>query len=154
MRNILALLFLLLPSLASAAPPPAPAVEIVSAEFGTFDASNPKQMIFDPGTRVPHREGQRYGWIIEVKTRNRTLSVREEYVMPTPGKADQPADPLAESLGLKNERRSQVSQRQLVPDEGRIYGEWAIGPNEPAGRRQLQVIIEGQVAASFDFEVK
>ena len=74
--------------------------------------------------------------------------------MPTPGKADQPIDPLAESLGLKNERRSQVSQRQLVPDEGRIYGEWAIGPNEPAGRRQLQVIIEGQVAASFNFEVK
>jgi hypothetical protein len=38
--------------------------------------------------------------------------------------------------------------------DGRIYGEWAFGPGEPAGRRHLQVIIEGQLGASFEYEVK
>jgi len=52
------------------------------------------------------------------------------------------------------ERRSQVSQRQLVPVDGRIYGEWSIGPQEPPGRRQLDVVVDGVVAASFDFEVR
>ena len=43
---------------------------------------------------------------------------------------------------------------QLVPVDGRIYGEWSVGPQEPAGPRRLEVVVEGQVAASFAFEVK
>ena len=51
-------------------------------------------------------------------------------------------------------RRHQVSQRQLVPVDGVIIGEWAIGPGEPAGQRHLQVIVEDQVGGSFEFEVR
>ena len=57
-------------------------------------------------------------------------------------------------LVIPLDRRSQVIQRQMVPVDGQIYGEWAIGPQEPAGRRQLDVVIEGRVAASFEFEVR
>ena len=52
------------------------------------------------------------------------------------------------------ERRNQVSQRHLVPVDGQIFGEWEIGPGEPPGQRHLQVLIEGRVAASFEYEVK
>ena len=52
------------------------------------------------------------------------------------------------------ERRSQVSQRQLVPVDGRIYGEWSVGPREPAGPRRMEVIVEEELAAAFDFEVR
>jgi len=38
--------------------------------------------------------------------------------------------------------------------DGKIYGEWAIGPNEPGGHRRLQVLIENEVAARFEFDVK
>ena len=138
---------------ASPSPTEAP-VEIISAEFGLFDASNPEELIFEPGDVVPHKVGQRYGWIIEVKTARRTLSVREEYLLPGPPKAANATDPLSDSLNIPIERRNQVSQRQLVPVEGKIYGEWAVGQNEPAGHRRLQVVIEGQVAASFEYEVK
>jgi len=138
---------------ASPSPTEAP-VEIISAEFGLFDASNPEELIFEPGDVVPHKVGQRYGWIIEVQTARRTLSVREEYLLPGPPKAANATDPLSDSLNIPIERRNQVSQRQLVPVEGKIYGEWAVGQNEPAGHRRLQVVIEGQVAASFEYEVK
>lgn len=138
---------------ASSGPAEAP-VEIISAEFGLFDASNPEELIFEPGDVVPHKVGQRYGWIIEVKTTRRTLSVREEYLLPGPPRAGNVTDPLSESLNIPIERRNQVSQRQLVPVDGKIYGEWAVGQNEPAGHRRLQVVIEGQVAASFEYDVK
>lgn len=127
-------------------------VEIVSAEFGIFDDSNPREMIFEPTDLVPHKVGQRYGWIIEVRTGKRSLSVREEYVLPAP--AQKNPDALSESLNVPVQRRNQVSQRQLVPVDGKIYGEWAVGPNEPAGHRQLQVVIEGQPGAVFQFDVK
>ena len=127
-------------------------VEIVSAEFGIFDDSNPQELVFEPASVVPHKVGQRYGWIIEVRTGKRSLSVREEYVLPTPPQKD--PDALSESLNVPIQRRNQVSQRQLVPVDGKIYGEWAVGPNEPAGHRQLQVVIEGQAAAVFQFDVR
>lgn len=129
-------------------------VEIISAEFGLFDASNPQELLFQPTDRVPHKVGQRYGWIIEVRTAKRTLAVSEEYLLPTPPTVRKTEDSLDESLDIPVQRRNQVSQRQLVPVDNLIYGEWAIGPNEPAGHRHLQVLIEGQVGASFRYDVK
>jgi hypothetical protein len=87
--------------------------------------------------------------------------VREEYLLPTSATAAAPsseakaaADPAIGTLNIPLLRRNQVSQRQLVPVEGRIFGEWSIGPGEPAGQRHLQVIIEGQLGADFKYEVR
>lgn len=165
MRKLLLplLLSLSLAEIAQAAPPvPAPApLEIVSAEFGLFDASNPQELAFEPSNVVPRREGQHYGWVIELRTSKRTVTVSEEYLLPplkqasnTPPKADKAMDPMSESLDIPTYRRSQVSQRQLAPMEGRIYGEWAVGPKEPPGHRRLQVLVEGQVAATFEYDVQ
>jgi len=139
----------------SATPAPKePPVEIVSAEFGVFEAEAPGELVFEPSNVIPHKVGQRYGWIIEVRTAKRSVSVREEYLLPTPAKAREAAPSANETLDIPSQRRHQVSQRQLVPVEGKIYGEWSIGPNEPAGHRQLQVVVEGDVAASFGYDVK
>ena len=155
-RTALLLVSALVAGVSSAAPavPAEVSVDIVSAEFGTFDASNPREMVFEPALVVPHRQGQRYGWIIEVRTSKRSLSVREEYLIPNPSKVQKATDSAVGVVDIPLERRNQVSQRQLVPVDGKIYGEWAVGPSEPAGHRHLQVVIEGQVAASFEYDVK
>lgn len=132
----------------------ASAVEVVSAEFGVFDASDPQRVVFEPTRVIPHREGQRYGWMIELRGVKRSVSVREEYLLPSKAIEQRTDTPGGTKMVIPLERRNQVSQRQLVPVDGRIYGEWSIGPQEPPGRRQLDVVVEGQVAASFEFEVK
>jgi hypothetical protein len=156
---LLALLSVSALSLALPARAAEPTLEIVSAEFGLFDASTPNEIAFEPSQVVPHQEGQRYGWVIELRTNRRSVAVREEYLLPSAIKpteagtaTDSPNTPSRIDIPLP--RRNQVSQRQLVPVGGRIYGEWAIGPGEPVGKRHLQVIVEGQVAADFDYEVK
>lgn len=160
MRKLLPLLLSLsLAGMAQAAPPVPPPVpvEIVSAEFGLFDASNPQELAFEPSNVVPRQEGQHYGWVIELRTSKRTVTVSEEYLLPTPQTkplANKATDPVSESLDIPTYRRSQVSQRQLAPMDGRIYGEWAVGPKEPPGHRRLQVLVEGQVAATFEYDVK
>lgn len=132
---------------------PAP-VEIVGAEFGIFDASDSRETAFAPTRVVPHREGQRYGWVIEVRTSLRSLSVREEYLLANPVKAPKSDDPIVADLEMSMPRHNQISQRQLVPVDGKIYGEWEVGTGEPAGHRHLQVTIENRVAAGFEFDVK
>lgn len=142
---------------AGAAPPKAKDadIQILGAEFGLFDASNPKELVFEPTQVVPLKEGQRYGWIIELRTKKRSVSVREEYLLPTAAtEAVSSIDLSRSTLDIPLPKRSQVSQRQLVPMGGQIYGEWSVGPGEPPGKRLLQVIVEGQLAGSFEYEVK
>lgn len=135
------------------APPPVP-IEIISAEFGIFHDSKANELVFEPTNIVPLKNGQRYGWIIEVRTARRTLAVREEYLLPKQKPVKEATDPVSKNLLAPTPRLSQVSQRQLVPIDGQIFGEWAVGPDEPAGHRHLQVVVEGQVAGSFEFDVK
>ncbi len=130
------------------------AVEVVAAEFGVFDASDPQRVVFEPTRVIPYREGQRYGWMIELRGVKRSVSVREEYLLPSQAIEQRIDTPDGAKLVIPMERRNQVSQRQLVPVDGRIYGEWSIGPQEPPGRRQLDVVVEGRVVASFEFEVR
>jgi hypothetical protein len=134
----------------------AQAAEILDADFGLFDASNPRELVFESTRTVPLREGQRYGWIVQLRTKQRSVAVREEYVLPNAGTEAGPRGDLKResTLSIPLPRRSQVSQRQLTPIDGRIFGEWAVGPGDPPGRRHLQVIVEGEVAASFEYEVK
>lgn len=159
-RPALLLSFALQANLALAAAPPLPEkIEILAAEFGLFEDSRPGELDLVPTTVVPRKQGQRYGWVIELRTRSKSVAVREEYLLPTPAAAagkstPPPSDPLSESLQVDAQRRHQVSQRQLIPVDGRIYGEWSIGPKEPPGPRHLQVVVEGQVAARFKYEVK
>ena len=130
------------------------AFEVVAAEFGVFDASDPQRVVFSPTQVVPRKEGQRYGWMIELRGVKRSLSVREEYLLPSTAIEHRTDSAEGTKLVIPLDRRNQVSQRQLVPVDGRIYGEWSIGPQEPPGRRQLDVVVDGVVAASFEFELR
>ena len=154
MKKLLLLLVFLSPASYAASPTDGPArVDVVRAEFGLFETTaTPGEVAFMPSTVVPSRVGQRYGWIIELAHAPRTLSVREEYVLPVKGEAA--SDELSESLNIPMARRNLVSQRQLAPVDGRIVGEWSVGAREPAGPRRLEVLIEGRVAAGFEFDVE
>lgn len=63
---------------------------IVSAGFGA-DNAKADEIGFLP-TRVPHRVGQRYGWVIDLGARPRGVSVREEYIVPNPAEVKQTSD--------------------------------------------------------------
>jgi len=147
---------------AFAAPPPDAPVEIISTQFGIFDASTPGELSFEATNLIPRVTGQRYGWIIELKTTKRNVSVREEYVFALPTKAGskteasttEPKDEFLEGFKQAPQRRNQVSQRQLAPIDGQIYGEWSVGESEPAGHRRLQVFVEGKLAATFEYDMK
>ncbi|GBG00883.1 hypothetical protein AZSI13_02100 [Azospira sp. I13] len=146
-------LALMAPPAWSAPVDPATEVEVVAAEFGLFEERK-GDLVFTPAEVVPHVLGQRYGWVIEVKTKKRSLNVTEEYVVPHPNQGSPTELEVARNLGLSNDKRIPVSQRILRPQDDHIYAEWSVGPNEPVGHRRLQVLIDDRVAARFEFDVK
>lgn len=140
----LAVLLLGLPVWASAQ------VQVKGAAFGLFEVSKSGELGFEAADVVPRRLNQRYGWVIELETRKRRVSVREEYLLPSNSQAASSAA----GITIPFERRSQVSQRELAPIDGKVYGEWSVGPHEPAGPRHLQVFVEGELAGDFKFDVR
>jgi hypothetical protein len=150
-HSVRALLISLCCWLASASCLAAEDVEVVAAAFGLFEPGKGGVLNFEPNVVVPHRVEQRYGWVIELKTKRKRVSVREEYVLQLQPQQNAAA---AAAGAVAMERRNQVSQRALALVDGRIYGEWAIGPHEPAGRRHLQVFVEGELAGDFEYEVR
>lgn len=155
LSRALFLMLLLAVSPLQAAPPveKVEKVEVVAAEFGLFEERK-GELVFTPAEVVPHVLGQRYGWIMEVRTKRHAVAVTEEYVVPRPNTGSAEEKEVARNLGLSNDKRIQVSQRLLVPREDHIYAEWSVGPSEPTGHRRLQVLVEGEVAARFEFDVK
>ena len=147
---LLSLLLWLAAGVAGAAEPAR--IGIVKADFGIFEADKTGELAFMPTDVVPLREGQRYGWVIELRGARRTVAVREEYLLPSKISPDDEA--VKSGMLILLPRRTQVSQRQLVPVAGRIYGEWSVGPGEPGGHRHLQVIVEDQLAGDFEFDLK
>lgn len=133
---------------AAQAAPEVPPVQIGAAYFGLFDASTPGELNFESNSVVPLRVGQRYGWVIEVKTAKRRVSVREEYLL-----APKSSEAAAPNTIMMDTRR-QVSQRELALVDGKIYGEWSVGPGEPPGKRHLQVFVDNELAGDFRYEVK
>ncbi|WP_153109124.1 hypothetical protein [Propionivibrio limicola] len=125
-------------------------VRILDAEFGVFKAGPDGEVIFESARVVPRRAGQRYGWAIEVHTKKRRLNVREEYVQAEPPSVPETAAALDFVMPPK---RRPISQRQLVPVDGWIYGEWTMSADEAAGPRRLHVLVETLPPVEFVFEV-
>lgn len=146
-RLCAALLLVLVAALAQAQ-----SVTVTGAEFGIFESGKLGELVFEPTLVVPHVAGQRYGWVIELGTARRSVAVREEYLIAPAASFKEEAG--GQRLTIPHERRNQVSQRQLVPVAGRIYGEWAIGPQEPPGKRRLQVLVEDHPPVVFEYEVR
>lgn len=142
-------------------------VSIVSAEFGIFAGDTGDELVFSPSAVVPLKTGQRYGWVIEVRGQQRSVAVREEALLPaastpTTGPTTAPATTAASTppaasdgntITLPFDRYRLLSQRQLVPIAGRIFGEWTVKAEDEAGAHRLRVTVEEHAPVEFDYEL-
>ncbi len=88
----------------------------------------------------------------EAKTRAANIAAWPDAARSLFGQKTEPASMQARAIG--SYARGCLAGAEALPVDGRIVGEWSIGPQEPPGRRQLDVVVEGRVAASFEFEVR
>ncbi len=110
-------------------------IEIVSAEFGLFNAMETGRPPFIPTPFVPLQEGQAYGWVIVVKTADKTVRWREEFTPSGSGNAA-------------------VTEREVTLYNGAVYNSRAIGKSDPAGTYRMRVSVNGQLVRTFEFRVE
>jgi hypothetical protein len=130
-------------------PAPPAAFKVVKAEFGLLTPAGG----FQPSTRVPLKEGQGFGWVMQLDTKRATIRWREELKLPAAPQVWQ-ADEKAGKHSLSIDRRTSILEREARIEDGAIYNFWQIAAGDPKGRYTIRVMIEGVLVSTFEFDVE
>lgn len=117
--------------------PRAAPFEIVSAEFGLFNALETGRPPFIATPLVPLVVDQSYGWVIVLKTSAKTVRWREEFIRAT-----------------SDEARATITEREVTLHNGVIFNSWSVAAGDPTGTYRMRVTIEGQLVRTFEFRVE
>jgi hypothetical protein len=132
--------------------PPPTQFRVLKAQFGVLDPWGSANPGFRPSTKVPLKEGQVFGWMIELESKSQTVRWREEIRLPAAPAAWRSDDKEARHT-LSADRRTSVLEREQRLEDGMIYSFWQLEPGDPKGRYSIRVMVEGLLVSSFDFEV-
>jgi len=122
--------------------------KVLRAEFGVIVPGG-----FQPTTKVPFKEGQSFGWVIQLDTKRDVVKWREELRLPAAPQTWH-ADEQSGTHTLSADRRTSVLEREAKVENGLIYNFWQLSPGDPKGRYTLRVMLEGMLVSSFEFEVE
>ena len=122
--------------------------KVLKAEFGVIVPGG-----FQPTTKVPFKEGQSFGWVIELDTKRDTVKWREELRLPSAPQSWQ-ADEQSGKHTVSSDRRTSILEREVKVENGVIFNFWSIAPGDPKGRYTLRVMLEGMLVSSFEFDVE
>lgn len=122
--------------------------KVLKAEFGLVGPGG-----FQPSTKVPFKEGQSFGWVIQLDTRRDTVKWREELRLPAAPQSWQ-ADASSGKHTVSADRKTSILEREAKVENGLIYNFWQIAPGDPRGRYTMRVMLEGMLVSSFEFDVE
>lgn len=128
-------------------PPPAP-FRVLKAEFGIVVPGG-----FRASTKVPLKDGQGFGWVIQLETPRDTIRWREELRLPAAPQTWQ-ADEANGKHTMSADRRTSTLERTARVENGMIYNLWQISPGDPPGRYSVRVMIEDLLVSTFEFDVE
>ena len=122
--------------------------KVLKAEFGVIVPGG-----FQPTTKVPLRDGQSFGWVIQLDTKRDMVKWREELRLPSAPQTWQ-ADEKSGKHTVSADRRTSILEREAKVENGLIYNFWQVSPGDPKGRYTMRVMLEGMLVSSFEFDVE
>lgn len=139
---------------AVAQPSAAPgSVRILSAQSGLFGDPSGGLESFAAGSRLPLRDGQVFGWRMQVQTDKPRVAVREELTLPSEPTTWGDPEPDVKRRTTPDGRTA-VSEYQLEPKGGFIANSWTVTGGDPKGTWIIKVKVEGQAERVFRFEAQ
>ncbi len=133
--------------------------EVLKAEFGLFVPENPQSGTFTPSDHVPNVTDQSYGWIITLRTTSARIRWREEFTLPeVPATWGNPESDVTRMVSPDG--KTLVTENVVAPDQNPATGHafinnaWSVESSDPVGRYRIRVYIEGELVATFNFNVE
>lgn len=122
--------------------------KVLKAEFGVIVPGG-----FQPTTKVPFKDGQSFGWVIQLDTKRDVVKWREELRLPSAPQSWQ-ADEQSGKHSVSADRKTSILEREARVENGVIFNFWSIAPGDPKGRYTMRVMLEGMLVSTFEFDVE
>lgn len=124
---------------------------VKKAEFGVLrDDSNSKES-FIPTTKVPLKEGKRYGWRIQLKDYKSEVTWRE--VLRLPKLPNTWSTASGENFSISADGTEAVTKRTQLANKGVIENFWTVSSGDPTGKHTIAVYVDNRRIGFFEFEV-
>ncbi len=138
---------------ASLAAPATDKPVVLKAEGGLFAPGDGADSAFVASKVLPLKDGQVFGWRIQLRHPARAVRVREELSLPAEPKTWGDPEP-----GLKRrttaDGRSAITELQLTPRDGFISQSWTVTTGDPKGTWVIKVRVEDGPEQVFRFEAR
>ncbi len=126
---------------------------VLKAEAGLFGPVDQMPQSFVPSSVLPLKDGQAFGWRMQVRTQARLVRVREELTLPAEPRTWGDPEP-----GLKrkttSDGRTAITELLLEPKEGLISQRWTVTQGDPKGSWVLKVRVEDGPEHVFRFNAR
>lgn len=139
--------------LAAAATPGADKAVVLKAEGGLFASGDSSDDRFVASRALPLKDGQAFGWRIQLRQPARTVVVREELTLPAEPRTWGDPEP-----GLKRrttaDGRTAITELRLTPRNGVISQSWTVTTGDPKGTWVIKVRVEDGPEHVFRFDAR
>ena len=126
------------------------ATQITKADFGVFAKGLIGQPKFTPTRVVDSSKDKGYGWAIWLNTDKPKVHFHEVITLPSAVKV-WPSDAFTK---VNPTHTGAVTDKDVTPKDGMVSNLWSVSPDDPKGKYQIRVSVDGQPEKVFDFEVK
>ncbi|MBP5976857.1 hypothetical protein HW132_30075 [Brasilonema sp. CT11] len=126
-------------------------ITVNKAEFGVLRDDRNGKMSFVPTTKVPHQEGNRYGWRIQLKDKQNEVTWKE--VLRLPKLPETWSTSSGENLLISADGMEAVTKRTQSAKKGVIENFWTVASGDPTGKHAIAVYIDNRRVGFFEFEV-
>nr|WP_033366493.1 hypothetical protein [Mastigocladopsis repens] len=126
-------------------------ISVKKTEFGVLRDDSNGKVTFIPTTNVPHKEGNRYGWRIQLKDSQSEVTWRE--VLRLPKLPETWSTASGENFSISADGMEAVTKRTQVAKKGVIENFWTIASGDPTGKHTITVYINDRRISFFEFEV-
>jgi hypothetical protein len=126
---------------------------VLKAEGGLFGPGEAGSPGFVATRNLPLKDGQVFGWRIQLRHPTRAVRVREELTLPAEPKTWGDPEP-----GLKRKTtadgRTAITELQLTPQNGVISQSWTVTIGDPKGSWVIKVRVDGGPEQVFRFDAR
>jgi hypothetical protein len=127
------------------------ATQVTKADFGVFARGLIGQPKLTATRVVDSSKDKAYGWAIWVKTDKPKVHFHETITLPSAVKGPWPSDAFTK---VNPTRTGAVTDKDVAPKDGIVSNLWSVAADDPKGKYQIRVSVDGQPEKVFDFEVK
>lgn len=126
-------------------------IEVSRAVFGLFQLDDKGNIVLTPTTQIPLIEGETYGWRIQLASYQGEVTWREVFQLP--GRPQEWSGPIDGDFAIDPNGTEGITTYTEFTEDGWIENSWTVVSGDPAGQHRIEVYIDEQMIAAFEFEV-